>query len=395
MTSMDFILIGIDGGATEMKGHLIKVAQDGKKVSFSLGEISASRKYAKTPGFTPVELPTQLKQHTEGNVQPTEAEQAETGIWTGAAIDVIAEISQKAGQKRVLAGMGMPGLKSPDARGINMLLNGPRMPKFLDIVEEGLAKRGVELIKPIHRLGSDADYCGIGEEYAADGKFRRIKNAYYAGMGTGVADALKLGGKLLPLDQTKPWLLKSWQIPSALGPTFEKLSSARSMNVAYANYLNQPDRFIDDNGRYAQVDAAKGHPIAKGVMETVTSTVAELLFERIWTVKNGRQNASYRGDAYMKLDANHPYRGTILQRLILGQRLGFIYADPAFKKVFAKPLEEKLAALIAESGDAEVAAFYLNNGKFKKKYLVASTLRSAPAIGAGVDAFRSAKIKLG
>lgn len=395
MTQLDFILIGIDGGATEMKGHEIKVAQEGRKVSFALGEISASRKYAKSPGFTPVELQTQLKQHTEGNVQPTEAELAETGIWTGAAVDVIVEISQKAGKKRVLAGMGMPGLKSPDGRGINMLLNGPRMPKFLEMVEEGLAKRGIELVNPIHRLGSDADYCGIGEEYAADGKFRRVKNAYYAGMGTGVADALKLGGKLLPFDQTKPWLLKSWQIPSALGPTFEKLSSARSMNVAYANYLNKPDRFIDETGRYAQEDAAKGQPIARGVMETVTSTVAELLFERLWTVKNGRQEAPYRGEPYMKLDTNHPYRGTILQRLILGQRLGFIYADPAFKKVFARPLEEKLATLITESGDKELADFYLKKGRIKKKLLVASTLRSAPAIDAGVDAFRSAKIKLG
>ncbi|GAB4322947.1 MAG: hypothetical protein Kow0059_18190 [Candidatus Sumerlaeia bacterium] len=389
----DFALIGIDGGATEMKGHLIEVNREGRKINFALGTVSASHKYAKSPGFTPVDLQTQLKEHTEGRVQPTDAERSEASVWIQAAVDVISEIARKAGQKRVLVGMGMPGLKTPDGRGIAMLINGPRMPDFLARVEEGVASRGIELVRPIHRLGSDADYCGLGEEFAQGGKFRRVKHAYYAGMGTGVADALKIGGRLLPLDQTKSWLLKSWQIPSALGPTFEKLSSARSMNLAYANYLNQSERFIEETGRYAQIDAAGGHPVARGVMETVTSTIAELFFERIWTVKNGRQNAPWRGDAYMKLDVNHPFRGILLQRLILGQRLGFIYADPAFKKVFARPLETKLAALISESGDAELKDFYLTGGRLKRNVLVASTLRSAPAIGAGVDAFRHAGIK--
>ncbi len=391
MSDSDFILIGIDGGATEMKGHLIDVRLEGDgRPAFSLAGINASQKYEKSPGFQPTDIQTQLKEHNDRAVQPTDGERAETSIWIGAAVAAVTEIANKARNKRALVGMGMPGLKTPDGRGINVLLNGPRIPNYLDLVEQGVRENDIELVQPVHRLGSDADYCGIGEEYAAGGAFQGVQNAYYAGMGTGVADALKLGGELVPLDNTKPWLQKSWQIPSALGPTFEKLSSAKWMNATYAHYLNRPDSYIDQTGRYAQEDASRGNPVAGGVIETVTSTMAELIFERIWTVMNGRQDAPWRGEAYMNLAVDHPHRGTRLERIVIGQRLGFVYADDRFRDVFAGPLDAKLAALIQESDDEDLRDFYLADGGLKDGRVVASTLRSAPAIGAGVDAWQNA-----
>ena len=64
-----------------------------------------------------------------------------------------------------------------------------------------------------------------------------------------------------------------------------------------------------------------------------------------------------------------PITGRKLDRVIIGQRLGFVYADPQFSDVFAKPLDAKLAALISESGDDELTTAYLENCAMKKGFL--------------------------
>ena len=100
----------------------------------------------------------------------------------------------------VLVGIGMPGIKTADKKGIAVMANGPRIPNFISDLTHMLEENNIKLQAPIKELGSDADYCGLGEEYSIQGKLRGIQNAFYFGIGTGIADALKLNNKLLIID---------------------------------------------------------------------------------------------------------------------------------------------------------------------------------------------------
>ncbi|MFQ5807751.1 MAG: hypothetical protein ACE5I3_14995, partial [Phycisphaerae bacterium] len=235
MEQTDILLIGVDGGATEAKAHAVACDDLEKPRSFELRSESASRTYPRVADFAPLPLSEQLAQRDADNIQLSAKEIEQGQVWVEAAAAAIIDVAPQCSARRVLVGTGMPGLKTPDGRGINVINNGPRIPHYLDALEQNLAAAGLELVSPIAALGSDADYCGLGEEYAAEGLFRDVENAYYLGCGTGIADAMKLHGRLVSFNQAKSWIMKAWQIPSALGATFEKLVSAESLNRVYAD----------------------------------------------------------------------------------------------------------------------------------------------------------------
>jgi hypothetical protein len=144
------------------------------------------------------------------------------------------------------------------------------------------------------------------------------------------------------------------------------------------------------------VAAVAGDPVAVTWLNTAALVLAELIFERLWTIKNGLAHAPQRGDAYAQLDPNHEYRGTLLDRVIIGQRVGQIYADPAYREVFGDKLDADLVALIAGSEDAEMRDAYLQRsagprrpGQLKPDFVLPSKLRAAPALGAAVAAVQA------
>jgi len=400
MMHSDVVLIGVDGGATEAKAHAAACDDIEQPTSFALRNETASRVYARVSSFAPLPVAEQLARR---NDQPLElsAEETEQGrLYVRATAEAIAKVAAQCGGRRLVVGAGMPGLKTADGRGINAINNGPRIPDYLDCLEQELANQGLELASPIAALGSDADYCGLGEQFAADGLFREVDNAYYVGCGTGIADAMKLGGKLVPFDRATSWLLKSWQIPSALGPTFEKLVSAGSLNRVFAALSaagtptgTQP-QIETEPGRtgaasFPERAAVDGHPLARAWMSTAATVMAELIFERIETIRNGRADVPHRGQAYAGLDPKHAYRGTLLERVIIGQRVGQVYAEPAYRAVFGDTLDGCLAQLIAESGDTEMAAALLDNDGLREGFIRASKLRAAPALGAAIAAVQA------
>ena len=126
--------------------------------------------------FKPEPLKSQLSQIDKGSIELTESERIQATAYYDAFIDAIQEIVKKIDTTEILVGIGMPGIKSIDGRGIIAMANGPRMPKFSSEIESRLIDIGVNLIKPIAQLGSDADYSGIGEEYAKNGSFRTVEN---------------------------------------------------------------------------------------------------------------------------------------------------------------------------------------------------------------------------
>jgi hypothetical protein len=381
----DTLLIGVDGGATEAKAHAVTCEDWQTPAGFRLRDEQASRVYPTVADFVPVPVTDQFSQRNAGDIRLTEGERTQGTAWIAATAEAIGDVAKQCGAQRILVGVGMPGLKTPDGRGICVINNGPRLPEYLDQLESKLADAGLTLAAPVAALGSDADYCGLGEEFAADGLFRDVSDAYYFGGGTGIADAMKLDGELVRFDQAKAWLQKSWQLASAMGPTFEKLISAKSLNAVYAGL--RPD----GESAFPEAAAATGDPIAQTWLRTASMILAELVFERLWTIKNGRASAAHRGDAYQALETDHPHRGTVLQRVIIGQRIGQLYANPDHHAAFAGPFEQCLARLISQSDDRGLINATLRGPDQLKPGLVqASKLRAAPALGAAVAAARSA-----
>lgn len=387
----DVLLIGIDGGATKVSGWQVVVNEDNG--TFELGNLSSSKSYREIPGFLadfkPVAIPDQLSQRDSANIQPTGAEEQQEAVYVEACARVIEDVYKKNSAKKILLGIGMPGLKTDDRRGIGVVANGPRMLHYAELLEERLAQKNIELLSPVHHLGSDADYCGIGENYAADGLFRNVKNAYYLGGGTGVADAMKLNGELLPFDLTKEWLAKTWEMKSADGRTLERFTSVAGMQAVYAEISGQELSELNERNIYplqiAEL-AAKGDSAARKMIALAVENLTLLLYERITSLYSGSQGLfQFVNPNRPVLSKQHPYLKNVFERIIIGQRLGELFETASGKQVLRNPLFEKLSALVSNSGnlDAKAKKHYagLNN------IIKTSKLREAPALGAGIDAY--------
>ncbi|HRX85451.1 MAG TPA: hypothetical protein P5572_10575 [Phycisphaerae bacterium] len=378
----DCTLLGVDGGATEVKAHHVSCDNLSAPHAFALAEAAAARVYPRRNGFAPLPVTQQLAEREAP--QLTADEVAVGATWVSAAAEAIADTARQVGARRLIVGMGMPGLKTPTGRGIAVINNGPRIPDFLERLEQLLVEQDFELAAPIARLGSDADYCGVGEQWAEAGLFRDVENAYYVGGGTGVADALKLRGELVTFDAAREWMRKAWQIPSNQGPTFEQLVSARGMNAGYQQRIGAtaPDRF-------PEVDALAGDPQAIAWLRDVADALAELIVERLDTVRNGRRALTHRGDDYAKLTSDHPYRGTLLDRVVIGQRIGMLYADARCRPFFADHVDAAFARRVHALEDPQLARHVLAGDAPRPGFLQASQLRAAPALGAAVSAVQA------
>ncbi len=386
----DFITIGIDGGASKVSAWLVEA--DASGVGFRLGELHAEKSYKEIPGFLPdfkpVAITTQLKEFEQGAVQPTADEEQQGAVYIEACAQVVEMIAGQSANKQLLIGIGMPGIKSQDKRGIAVLANGPRMLNYAKDLEERLALKHLQLAQPVSHLGSDADYCGIGENYAADGLFADIQNGYYLGGGTGVADALKLKGRLVPLDQTKTWLAKTWEMKNTQGISLERFASAGGIQSLYAQRCGKEISELNKEGIYPLQIAALAlngtDQAARETIEEVSLNIAALLFERIVTLYKGWQNRfAFVNPNRPALSASHPYLGGLFERIIIGQRLGELFGSPAGKKTVRQPALNQLSKLIATSSLPDKAKSHYAN---LEEIIVPSRLREAPALGAGIDA---------
>jgi len=379
----DCTLLGVDGGATEVKAHHVHCDESATPARFALAEAHCGRIYPQPGDFRPMPVAQQLAERESPRLSQEEI--ALGASWVAAAADAIAATAEQARGRRLLIGIGMPGLKTPDGRGIAVINNGPRIPDYLDRLERLLGERGLTLSATIARLGSDADYCGIGEEWASAGLFRDVRHAYYVGCGTGVADALKLDGKLVTFDEAKSWIRKAWQIPSTRGKPFEQLVSAKSLNAGYAERKG-----IASGTRFPEADALAGDKVAKAWLADVADALAELIVERLDTLLNGRRALAHRGTDYAALTAEHPYRGMLVDRVVIGQRVGLIYADARYRDVFARHMDESLARQIRALGDVQLIKHVLTESGVRPGFIRASQLRAAPALGAAVAAVQAA-----
>jgi predicted NBD/HSP70 family sugar kinase len=394
MPKKETLLIGIDGGATKAAAWQIKVEDNGR--AFTLGDKHAVISYNElpdfNPNFTPQPINTQLEEFQSGAIKLTPQEQKQGDVYISACYKAVAALAKSTGASTLLIGIGMPGLKTVDKRGMAVLANGPRIPEYAAHLEEKLKSAGIVLATPIHKLGSDADYCGIGENHAKHGNFTDIQNAYYLGGGTGAADAMKLNGRLLPFDEAKTWIAKSWEMQNEENISLEKYASAGGIQYLYSLFSGLPLQEIPYPLQIAE-QALTGDKAAEETFITISKNLALLLYERITTLYCGWQNLfSFVNSKNALPHTAHPYNKTLLDRIVIGQRLSELMRTRAGQETLTKPLMVNLSRLIYNSDclDQQSKAHYLHNTVIRDERLVLSTLREAAALGAAIDAYKAA-----
>jgi len=391
------ILIGIDGGATKVSGWVVH--RDADSGQFTLSSENVQRAYRDfsefIPGFEPVDIKTQLAQ-MNGEILLTEEELRQGSVYTRCAAEVIIELLKRYDGRRALVGIGMPGLKTLDRRGIAALANGPRMPRYAADIEKHIEASGLSLQQPISHLGSDADYCGFGEEYSAEGLFAGVENAYYLGGGTGVADVLKIRSAVTAFDTVKPWMAKAWEMKGEDGLSLERYASAGGIQHIYSLKSGLSVEELNRLQIYPPVilqKALSGEGAARDTLQAVARNIAALIYERLNTLYSGWADSfTFVNPARGPLEAKHDYLGTVLDRIILGQRLGDLMEESRGSGLLWDVMTETLQSLILGHSDEAFRRAYAPAAELKPGLIQVSRLREAPAIGAAVDAWLSSNM---
>jgi len=377
-----YSIIGIDGGATKVSGVDVNTADN----QFLTGNFSCEQTYAIHPNidpqFQPVQLDIQLAEFESQTLNISESELIQGAVYIESTTHIINKIYQQIEQTPVLVGIGMPGLKTVNGRGIAVMANGPRIPDFIDRLTDLLSREGIDLLSSITQLGDDAFYCGIGEEYSQDGKFSAIANAYYIGGGTGVADVIKLDGKVYSFDTIKDWMVKTWEIKTDDNIGLEDYLSARGIAQSY-NQINHANVHAGIVMERALISDSS----ARQIFETSGTWLGRLICERMTTLHYGiSKNQYFTYPLNTEYSADHKFIGGILDRVVIGQRLGQLLdtndRNNPFWKSFIFELDRLLT--LSEILSAEIKKHYLD--ALHNDLIHVSLLRSAPAIGAGISA---------
>jgi predicted NBD/HSP70 family sugar kinase len=391
----NFTLIGIDGGASKVSAWLLEynTTDDTFALTDDHAELSYSAIKGHIPDFKPVAIDIQLNEFHNNTTKPTETEIQQGETYVEACARVVISLLQKSGDIPLLIGLGMPGLKTEDKRGIAVVANGPRIVKYATELENKLLKAGIELLAPLAHIGSDADYCGIGEKYARDGSFRNVANAYYLGGGTGAADALLLGGNLIPFDATKSWLAKTWEMKNNQGLSLERYASASGLQHIYSLKSGLSVHQLSEEKIYPPIIANRALEGDKAALDTfadVADNLAALFYERIESLYCGAQmRFEFVNPNRPHLESTHPYLKYKFDHISVGQRLGDLLSSRSGNQIMTQPMVKRLAELIDKSEflPEDAKEHYLHGNELKNERLVFSPLREAPALGAGIDAF--------
>ncbi|MBT4035235.1 MAG: ROK family protein [Candidatus Marinimicrobia bacterium] len=389
----EIVLIGIDGGASKVLVHKVDILINPMRfVALKpFIEVAYSTSESYNPKFKPIVLSRQLKEHNSGSVVQTKSEAAQETALLESFTKAIRTILGDNVTQDVIVGIGLPGLKTKNGRGISAMANGPRMPKFLNKLEKNLKKEGYTTLNPIQIIGSDADYCGLGEQWGDAGGMRGVNSAYYFGVGTGIADAMLLNGKNVPFDACKSWIAKTWEMMANEEESYENLLSAKGIQARYAGLTETTVEELDKAEIFPwQIyeRALIGEEAAIEIVGNTAQALSELLFHRIQTLALGAPETFLR-DAKRTLEVEHEYIGGVFERIVIGQRLGNIWEFKKFTPLLLDPVNEKLGRMIHSSSlPAEVKSQYLTKtNRLRDDLIIHSELRHAPALGAAVDAY--------
>ena len=388
----EYIIIGIDGGGSKVSAGIIESKDISTFTIKSLSQQYYNERSEFNSDFSPVAMDVQLNEYNteEYNVTNDEVLQGKAIIESFHNSIINLNID-----KPILMGIGMVGLKTKDLRGIGAIANGPRIPNFCMQLEDALHKSNIHLHKPIQYIGSDADNCGIGEEYGKDGLFKDIQNGYYIGGGTGTADALKLKNELIPFDSISSWIAKSWEILNENNISMEQYTSLKGIQSIYSNYSEIPINELCNESIYANEifsRALKNEQAALLTCADITKYMSTLIVERVETIFSGWQNKfGLLNPKHSLLINNHPYKNNLLERIIIGQGLGKLFHLSKNTPLLWDPLHNNIYDMIQKSRvlPSEAKKFLFENGTLKKGFIMTSNLDNSALLGAGVTAIYS------
>ena len=388
----EYIIIGIDGGGSKVSAGIIESKDISTFTIKSLSQQYYNERSEFNSDFSPVAMDIQLNEYNteEYNVTNDEVLQGKAIIESFHNSIINLNID-----KPILMGIGMVGLKTKDLRGIGAIANGPRIPNFCMQLEDALHKSNIHLHKPIQYIGSDADNCGIGEEYGKDGLFKDIQNGYYIGGGTGTADALKLKNELIPFDSISSWIAKSWEILNENNISMEQYTSLKGIQSIYSNYSEIPINELCNESIYANEifsRALKNEQAALLTCADITKYMSTLIVERVETIFSGWQNKfGLLNPKHSLLINNHPYKNNLLERIIIGQGLGKLFHLSKNTPLLWDPLHNNIYDMIQKSRvlPSEAKKFLFENGTLKKGFIMTSNLDNSALLGAGVTAIYS------
>ena len=388
----EYIIIGIDGGGSKVSAGIIESKDISTFTIKSLSQQYYNERSEFNSDFSPVAMDIQLNEYNTEEYNVTNDEVLQGNAIIESFHNSIINLNI---DKPILMGIGMVGLKTKDLRGIGAIANGPRIPKFCIQLENVLHKSNIHLYKPIQYIGSDADNCGIGEEYGKDGLFKDIQNGYYIGGGTGTADALKLKNELIPFDSISSWIAKSWEILNENNISMEQYTSLKGIQSIYSNYSEIPINELCNESIYANEifsRALKNEQAALLTCADITKYMSTLIVERVETIFSGWQNKfELLNPKHSLLINNHPYKNNLLERIIIGQGLGKLFHLSKNTPLLWDPLHNNIYDMIQKSRvlPSEAKKFFFENGTLKKGFIMTSNLDNSALLGAGVTAIYS------
>ena len=388
----EYIIIGIDGGGSKVSAGIIESKDISTFTIKSLSQQYYNERSEFNSDFSPVAMDIQLNEYNTEDYNVTNDEVLQGNAIIESFHNSIINLNI---DKPILMGIGMVGLKTKDLRGIGAIANGPRIPNFCIQLEDALHKSNIHLHKPIQYIGSDADNCGIGEEYGKDGLFKDIQNGYYIGGGTGTADALKLKNELIPFDSISSWIAKSWEILNENNISMEQYTSLKGIQSIYSNYSEIPINELCNESIYANEIFSRALKNEKAALLTcadITKYMSTLIVERVETIFSGWQNKfGLLNPKHSLLINNHPYKNNLLERIIIGQGLGKLFHLSKNTPLLWDPLHNNIYDMIQKSRvlPSEAKKFLFENGTLKKGFIMTSNLDNSALLGAGVTAIYS------
>ena len=385
----EYTIIGIDGGGSKVSSSIIKSNDTSDFTITSLSHHYYNEISEFNSIFSPVDMDTQLNEHNKEKYNIYDDEIVQGNAIIKSFYNSIINLNI---EKPILIGIGMVGLKTNDLRGIGAIANGPRMPKFCIQLENLLKNSDIHLYKPIKYIGSDADNCGIGEEYGNSGLFNGIENGYYIGGGTGTADALKLGNKLIRFDNISSWIAKTWEIVNENNVSMEKFASLQGIQSLYSYYSKTPINTLQDKSIYANeifTRALDNDQAALLTCADITKYMSTLIVERIETIFSGWQNKfQLLNHKHRFLDNKHPYKNYLLERIIIGQGLGKLFHQSKNTPLLWDPLHNNIYNKIKKSSvlPLKIKNLLFENNGLKKDFIMTSNLDNSALLGAGISA---------
>ncbi len=337
--------VGLDGGATHLR--CVEVVR-GPAGLLECGPARATRALAGAFVCAPIPLVLQMREFELGSISIADEEHGAGASYVRSAAEVIAEAARAGGATRLAVGLCLPGLKTSDRRGIAVLRNGPRMPEFLADLEHSLAVLDLDVARPLPPLMSDGVAAASGERRASAGALRDVEDALYIGGGTGLSEALLLGGQILDLDDLDGLLPKAWALEFEGGTAFEDVLSMGGWNRTWTRATEQRPEPTDAG--FPEQAALRGDPRAIALLARAGRALGRLCAERVQVLRE--------------------CRGVVPERCVVGQRLGGLLARADLAPLLREPAERAL----------------LEHG-LPPGFLHVSRLDEAPAIGAAAPTF--------